>query len=289
MNMAKHFRLVLVCLSAVLLLGSVPVVIKLIKAGPWTIAVSRLLLGALCIGAYGFWRRDFQRLHRGSFVTLALMGLCFGVHWITYFFSIKLSSPALAIVTLSVYSPCLIVWGRLLLGRRIYPADTVALCLAVIGTLFCVPDLSFRGDMTLGFLLGIASGTIYALLPILQQKNADYPVTLKAFGQFSFALLAFLPFASWTDWNLSQQDWLGLLYLGLCGTFIAHTLWVDVTTRLSPTSISVLSYAQIPVAMFLSLWMLGDALRWQLLLGAMLIFTANLVSIVFRVRRNATQ
>lgn len=284
---AAPTRLVLCSVCAVLLLASVPVVIKFVQAGPWTIAVARLLLGAICVGIYGWWRGDCRKLSRGQVAALALMGFCFGAHWITYFYSIKLSSPSLAMLALSAYGPCVIIWGRLFLGERIYANDALAIGLALSGTLLCIPKLSLNDGLTGGFLLGIFSGMIYALLPILQKRTASYPVTLKAFGQFSFALLAFLPFVGYTDWQLGKQDWIGLLFLGIVGTFIAHSLWVNVTTQLSPTMASVLFYAQIPVAMFLSMLFLGEVLHWRLLAGALLIVCGNIFGIIFRMRRSS--
>lgn len=285
--MTASLRLVLLSLSAVLLLGAVPVVIKFIQAGPWTVAITRLILGVSCVGAYGWWRRDFRKPGAVDLAALALMGLCFGIHWITYFYSIKLSSATLAMLTLSIYGPCVILWSRLILKQRIHATDMVALALALAGTLLCAPEFKVGSGMMVGFLLGIASGMIYALLPILQQKTAAFPVTMKAFGQFTFALIAFLPFWGYTDWHLGTQDWLGLLFLGIGGTVIAHSLWVNITTQLPPAVISVLSYAQIPVAMFLSVIFLDEALRWQLVLGAMLIIGGNLFGVYCRLRRSS--
>lgn len=281
-------RLVFTSICAVLSLASVSVVIKFIQAGPWTIAVARLVMGAICIGLLGWWRRDFRRLNRGQVAALALMGLCFGAHWITYFYSIKLSSPSVAMVALSAYGPFTIIWGRLFLRERIYANDALAVSLSMIGTLLCIPRFSTADGATTGFLLGILSGMMYGLLPILQKRTAAYPVTLKAFGQFGFALLALLPFLGYTDWQLGRQEWLGLLFLGVVGTFIGHSLWVSVTTHLPPVMAGVLFYAQIPVAMVLSMLFLHEVLYWRLVAGALLIICGNILAIVFRMRRNAT-
>lgn len=287
MRKAGSAGLVATSVCAVALLATVAVVIKLIHAGPWTIAVVRLFVGAVGIGLYGWWRDELRRLGRGEVLALARMGLLFGVHWISYFYSIKLSSPSLAMLALSAYGPSAILWSRLLLKEPIHGDDALAMALALAGTVLCIPSHSPGGAVVAGFLLGIVSGMLYGLLPIMQKRTAAYPVSQKAFGQFGFALLAFVPFLGYCNWDLSERDWAGLLFLGIVGTFIAHTLWVKVTTQLPPTIASVLFYAQIPGAMLLSVLVLGEVLPWRLLVGALLIICGNVLSIVFRVRRQS--
>jgi drug/metabolite transporter (DMT)-like permease len=85
------------------------------------------------------------------------MGVCFALHWITYFYSIKLSTPATAMVALSFYGPSLLIWSRFLLGTRIHRGDYVALGLALVGSFICMPSFSLQNDQTLGFLLGLTS------------------------------------------------------------------------------------------------------------------------------------
>ncbi len=271
--------------GTIALLGVVPTVIKAIHAGPWTVAVVRLLIGAIGIGLLGSWRGELRWPGRRNLWALAQMGLCFGLHWITYFYSIKLSTPSLANVALSIYGPCVMVWGWVLLRRAVRGSDLVGLVLALAGMLLCVPHFSLGDGQTAGFLIGLASGVIYALMPILQQRAPGLPVTLKAFGQFGFALIAFLPFLGQTNWNLDGRDWLGLLFLGIGGTFIAHTLWVHVTTKLPLAAISVVSYGQVPMAMFFSVLLLGEQLRWQLIAGAALIVLGNAVGVLYPLYR----
>jgi drug/metabolite transporter (DMT)-like permease len=282
--MTSNTRLILFSAISVLLLASVPVVIKAIQANPWTIAFSRLVIGAFFAGLYVAYKKEHQTLTRQSLAVLGLMGVCFALHWITYFYSIKLSTPATAMVALSFYGPSLLIWSRFLLGTRIHRGDYLALGLALVGSFICMPSFSLQNHQTLGFLLGLASGMIYALLPILQQKARAYPVMLKAFGQFSFALLAFLPFYGYTDWQLSTTDWLGLAFLGIAGTLIAHSLWVNVTTQCAPIVITLLSYAQIPIAVLLSSLFLAETPKPSLLIGALFILAANVVTIINKKR-----
>jgi drug/metabolite transporter (DMT)-like permease len=155
--MTSNTRLILFSAISVLLLASVPVVIKAIQANPWTIAFSRLVIGAFFAGLYVAYKKEHQTLTRQSLAVLGLMGVCFALHWITYFYSIKLSTPATAMVALSFYGPSLLIWSRFLLGTRIHRGDYVALGLALVGSFICMPSFSLQNDQTLGFLLGLAS------------------------------------------------------------------------------------------------------------------------------------
>jgi drug/metabolite transporter (DMT)-like permease len=79
--MKPNSRLILLSVISVLLLGSVPVVIKAIQANPWTIAFSRLVIGAFFAGLYVAYKKEHQTLTRQSLAVLGLMGVCFALHW----------------------------------------------------------------------------------------------------------------------------------------------------------------------------------------------------------------
>jgi drug/metabolite transporter (DMT)-like permease len=85
-----------------------------------------------------------------------------------------------------------------------------------------------------------------------------------------------------TNWTLTTRDWAGLLFLAIGVTLIAHSLWVRVTTRLSPSATSIVYYGTIPITITLGVLILGEPLTLRTVLGAALIVGGGVIGLVAR-------
>ena len=206
------------------------------------------------------------------------IGLLFAVHWISYFLSIKKSTASIGLLGMSTYGIHLIILGWLIRNNKPNWFDLFALALALIGTYFIIPEFSLANKVTFGMLLGIFSGFCFATLPVLHQHYNYIPERLRILGQFFFALLVFSFFIPWTEWKLTAVDWWSLLYLAIPGTFIAHTLWIRVTTRISTIISSLIFYLIIPMTMFISHLWLREPMPLEKIAGAFLIVMGNIIS-----------
>lgn len=273
-------------LVALILFGAIPVVVKLISANPWTIGVFRLTIAAAGIFLIAWMRGSLQRLPLRDVVRVAVIGAFFFGHWITYFLSIKASSASIAAIGLSTYGIHLLILGSLFGRARLHAIDVVAVLLAAAGAVAIVPSFDLRNEVTFGMLLATVSATMYASLPILHRRWAHIPNTLRTLGQFGFALLLFLLFLPKTEWTLRPLDWGGLLFLAFGSTLVGHTLWVRVTTRLSPPVTSIIYYGNLPFAIGLSVLVLHEPLTPRIILGAVLIVGGSLLGLGHRWRSN---
>jgi drug/metabolite transporter (DMT)-like permease len=120
-----------------------------------------------------------------------------------------------------------------------------------------------------GMALALASALLYATLPILHQRYVAIPMSLRTLGQFGFALLCFLLFLPKSNWDLTPMDWGGLAFLGFGATLVAHTLWVRVTTDLTPAVASIIYYGNVPFAVLLGVIILGEPLTWRTMTGSL--------------------
>ena len=269
------------------LLGCVPVAVKYISANTYTIGIVRLGVATFC----SYW--IFQKKSgigsipaRGWLILLGL-GVLFGLHWMTFFLGIKISSASIASIGLSTYGIHLTILGWIFHKTRVTLTDILAIILAIIGSILVIPKFTLENNTTLGLCLSILSGFFYASLPIIHQKNPQLSSSERAFGQFVFAFIFFLAFFPMTDWHLYFSDWMGLLFLAVACTFIAHTLWVRVTSGLSTVTTSVISYMVVPVSLLLSNVLLGEPLGLSKLSGATIIILANLVALKDQWNRKA--
>lgn len=268
---------------ALTLFGCIPVVVRSISANAFTIGIFRLTIATLGLGAMMAFRRRLRRVPPRDLARLAVIGFLFFAHWLTLFLGIKASSASIGAIGLSTYGAHLLILGALFGGARVRMSDVVAVLIAILGALLVVPAFDLGNDVALGMLLASASALLYASLPLLHQRWSHIDDSTRALGQFAFALAFFLLFVGKADWSLTGRDWGGLLFLAIGVTLIGHSLWVRVTTRLSPPATSILYYANIPIAIALSVLLLGERLTIRSAIGAMLIIGASVLGLSRRI------
>jgi drug/metabolite transporter (DMT)-like permease len=278
----RVLRTVTEAFIAILLFGCIPVVIKMVSANPYTIGVFRLAVATLVLAAFMAVRGELRRVARIDLIRLAAIGFLFFGHWLTLFFSVKVSSASIGAIGLSTYGVDLLLLGVFFAGERPRAVVIVAILLAATGAVLVVPTFDLRNSTALGMLMACASALMYASLPLLHQRWSRIPTGIRTLGQFGFALLFFSLFITKTNWNLTTRDWAGLLFLAIGVTLIAHSLWVRVTTRLTPSSTSILYYANIPIAIALSVLILGEPLNIRMMSGATLIIASGLIGLATR-------
>ena len=267
-----------------ILMAGVPVCIKFTSANPLTIGLFRLAVATALIGIFLRPHKTDRALSKSMIIPLIVIGILFSTHWITYFLSIKKATASIGILGMSTYGIHLIFLGWVIRKNKPRIFDFIALALAIVGTYFIVPEFSLSNNATIGILMAIFSGFCFALLPVLHQHYRFIPERIRIFGQFFFALMVFLFFIPMTDWNLQTVDWWALLYLAIPGTFIAHSLWVRVTTRISTTITSLIFYLIIPMTMVISHFWLDEPMPIEKIAGALLIVSGNVISMVGKVR-----
>jgi drug/metabolite transporter (DMT)-like permease len=272
---------------ALMLFGAIPVVVRGISANAYTIGIFRLTIATAGVFAIMAVRRELAVPPRRDLLRLALIGLLFFGHWLTLFLAIKASSASIGAIGLSTYGIHLLILGALFSHERIHASDVVAVLLAAAGAIAVIPEFRLSNEIALGMLLSSASALLYASLPILHQRWAHIPTSLRALGQFGFALLFFLCFAGQSRGSaLTARDWAGLLFLAIAVTLIGHSLWVRVTTRLSPAATSIIYYGNIPIAIALGVLLLGEPLTARTIFGALLIIGGSLFGLIRRATRH---
>lgn len=273
------FRLAAEAILALLLFGCIPVTVKFVAANPFTIGVFRLAVATGGVAAVMAVRRQFQRVSRTDLLRLAAIGFLFFAHWLTLFFGIKASSASIGALGLSTYGVDLLLLGALVARQRPTATDIVAVLIAAIGAIVIVPSFASGNATAIGMALSCLSALFYASLPILHQRWSHLPGSTRALGQFGFALLFFLLFFPKTEWDLAPRDWAGLLFLAVGVTLIAHSLWVRVTTRLSPAVTAIIYYGNIPIAVLLGVVVLHEPLTLRTVVGGALIVGGSLLGL----------
>jgi drug/metabolite transporter (DMT)-like permease len=282
--MAKP-KLLLTALVAVLFMSAVPVLIKSTSANEVTIGIARLAVAALVFSPIALWRRHWSKLSGRQWLQLMLIGLVFAGHWLTYFISIKLATPAVAALAITTYGVQYLVLAYIFNGERVNTIEWLAIACCLAGCVIVSPELTFGNDTTRGIAIGLFSALLYAALPLLHQRAASISTLERTWGQFFFALLFFLPLWDQTDWQLAPTDFYQLAALGILCTVIAHGLWVKASTELPAIYTSMIYYLYLPLALVSSVLLLDEELTFRKVAGVALVVGVSIALSTYRYRR----
>jgi drug/metabolite transporter (DMT)-like permease len=271
-------------LWATLLFGSVPACIRVVHVDSYALGIWRLALAAAgmtaLLMAQGRSAAAIASEVRRHWPVLTAVGICFGLHWLAYFQSIKIASASIGALGFSTCGVQLPLLGWLFgFGKPGWSA-VGGVVLAMIGSFLCVPHTGPGDGLALGMAIGVLSGTLYAALPMLHQRHAHLDNELRTWAQFTFALPVFLLTAPAADWSpISTRDFWLIIHLGLIVNLIGHYLWVQVSTELPLSLTSALGYLQLPASLAFNYAFIGEQLTPEMLLGGGCIIAGNILAL----------
>ncbi len=279
-------RLILIGLIAVLTMSAVPVLVKSTSANEYAVGIARLCIAVFAFTPLILLRGKLLRLSRKQWLQLVVIGCVFGLHWLTYFMSIKLATAAIAALTIITFSGQYLVLAYLFNGERVTALEWLAILVCFAGCVIVAPELSFGNNTALGIAIGLLSALLYAALPLLHQRASAVGTLERTWGQFFFATLIFLPFWGRANWDLSTTDVYQLAVLGLLCTVISHGLWVKASTELPAIYSSMIYYLYLPGALAGSVIFLQEEVTTEKLLGCALVLGASTALSLYRYRRS---
>lgn len=287
--MIRHRTALLKALLALAIFGTVPSSVDHTGLNTVALGLVRLPLATIGMGVIIALRgREVVRAlageFRGSWPWLVAIGGFFGLHWLTYFYAIKLGGPSLSELGFCTYGAQLPLLGWACGFGRPSAATWGSVALATIGVWLCVGGADMEYEHFAGLAIAVLSGGFYAALPLLHQRLAAVDPQLRTWSQFCFALPVFLVCAPWAEWSFRASDVLLIVHLGLIVTLVAHYLWVQATTVLPIEVTGVVAYLQLPMSLTMN-WLLSDKpLTGRMVLGAAFVVAANLLTVGLRAR-----
>ena len=260
---------------AVFLFGFAGLFGKFLTCSPFYIVLGRTLFGGLALGLYA---RGIAKIHLGEFNRTALFflicqGLLLASHWVLFFVAIQVSSVALGLVTFSSFPLFVTFMEPLFFKEPLRRSDILTALALFAGIILVVPDLNLANTNTLGAFYGILSGLTFALLALVNRKNARaiHPVTV-AFWQNTFAaLFLFLPVILFRPAAPGPGDLPLLVLLGVVFTAFAHTCFIGSLSHIRAQTASVIAGLEPVYGIVLAFCMLGEIPAPQTLAGGAII------------------
>jgi len=206
-----------------------------------------------------FWRCLFAMIILGLFVRYRKLGLgikstqdfylillggsLMGLHWVTYFYSLSLSSVAIAILSLHTFPAMTALLEPLILKSKFQLYHLILAALVILGIYFIVPSFDTNDDTVKAVIFGLVSALAYALRNIFTRKVMPrYHGSSMMFFQLCVMTLMLSPFLFLkSSAELVTHDWPFVLALAVFTTCIGHTLLVINLKRYPAVTVALLS------------------------------------------------
>ncbi|MCV6605631.1 MAG: DMT family transporter [Porticoccaceae bacterium] len=240
------------------------------------VAVVGLLLFCLLQGVS--WRLRGWRQVLGVYS----LGVLLGLHWVTYFHAMHVSTVAVGMLALFSYPVLSILLEPLFTrgGYHLRLADVVAGLLVMAGLVVMVWDqlqLSQSSPVVAGCLWGVLSALLFALRNlVLKHRYSHLPSGKLILHQI---LAVALMLALFVDGSavlaMESSHWVLLVLLGLFTTAGAHTLLAVSLKRLPVKSVSIVGCSQPVLGALLAWLLLGEMVSgWVVAGGAIILSVA---------------
>lgn len=266
--------------------GFISVIVAGVDLDASVLVFFRLSLAALAIGAAAaaLRRLDVIRLPERP-LRLLVVGAVLAGHWYLFFETIKLSSVAVALLT--VYTAPVFLS---LLAPVFLPESRSRVALAALvpaGAGIAVIALAGEGGKharPLAVAAGLGAAITYAALVIATKRlTMRLPPATIAFWSYLVAASLLAPFLLTAPRVLPESglDALYLACLGVVFTGLSGFVYISLLRRVTAQAIGVLAFLE-PVSATLLAWaILGQALGWQVAVGGALVVAAGLAIVLY--------
>ena len=237
----------------------------------WRAAIACLLIAVYC--RY----RNFDLVMRDSSKTRAILlsGVLMTLHWLSYFYALKLSSVAIGMLAIFTYPAMTTLLEPLLLKKPFVPRHLLLAALVVLGVFLLAPEISLANEATVGLGLGLLSAFIYSLRNILVKSTLQsVPGSVVMLYQTAIATTVLLPVWFMFDAVPTLEAIPYLLGLGLLTTAIGHTLFLACFQYFSVSSVSLMSCIQPVYGILLGVIFFQEIPGWSAVAGGALILAA---------------
>ena len=245
------------------------------------IIVSRSIIAFLLLVLYCKWKGFSFKIEKKDSLPILFSGLFLGLHWLTYFYSLKLSNVAIGMLSLFTYPILTSFLEPLLLKTKFQKVHLLLGLLVLAGIYFLVPSFDMGNSYTMAVIIGLLSALFYALRNIILKKRTS---SYNGSSLMCFQLLVIAVFMSpalfYYDLEGIANQWQWLLILAVLTTAIGHTLFLNSFKHFSITTASILSSVQPVFGIIIAAIFLKEIPTMLTVIGGVLILSSVVIESV---------
>ena len=246
---------------AVFLWGFTAILGDLIQLSALTLVWWRVLLTSLSLIFFVRIGRMLDEVGWRRLLLLAGIGVIVGLHWVTFYGSIKLANASIALVCMATTSLFSSLFEPLIVGRR-FNWYELLLGIFILPGIWLVVD-GVESGMNAGILVGLLSAALVSVFTSLNKKyiQSSNParITFIELGAATLFLTPFIPALGGDKFWPSAVDWTYLLVLALLCTTLTFFLSLRALSQLSAFASNLTVNLEPVYGIALAYFLLDDA------------------------------
>lgn len=274
-------------ITAMLIFGSIGLLVKGIPLTSAQIALTRGIIGSLFLFAASLLLKKKLSLSniRRNLLLLIASGAAIGFNWILLFEAYKYTTIANA--TLSYYfAPVIVVFlSPVVLKERLTKRKILCILVAMAGMFLVAGNGNGEGFQMrelIGIGFGLSAAVLYASVVCMNKFMKGLSGLETTLVQISTAALVLLPYVLIQGdirlMELNTKEWILLLIVGIVTTGFAYLLYFTSFQELEGQTVAVFSYIDPISAIVMSAIFLGETLNILQICGGVLILGAAFLS-----------
>jgi len=246
---------------------------------PVTVTIgARAILAFLVLVLFCWWKDISFKVKRKDISVIVLSGFLMCVHWVTYFYALKLSSVAIGMLSLFTYPVITAFLEPIMLGTKFQRIHLLLAFLVLAGMYFLSPNFDLENSHTIAIAFGLLSALAYSFRNILlKQKVSSYNGSMLMVYQTAIVGIVLFPFLFTISFESILGQWQALVALAVLTTAIGHTLFLMTFKHFSITTVSILSSVQPVYGILIGAVFLSEIPKGTTILGGILILSAVVI------------
>jgi drug/metabolite transporter (DMT)-like permease len=242
----QHSNQLLLLAFATLLISTSGALGKFIDLPTPVIIWCRSALGALFLFLFCRYKKLNLKIHSKKDVpSILLSALLLGIHWVTYFYALKLSNVAIGMLSMFTFPVITAFLEPFFTKSKLNPVHVLLALMVLLGIYILAPDLNFENTYLKGILIGVFSAFCYSLRNLILKRHVHkYDGTVLMMQQVLIVSILLLPVMFKMDISNIQTQIPYLLILGLVTTAIGHSLFIRSFKHFSVSTASIIGSAQ---------------------------------------------
>ena len=233
----------------------------------------RSILAAIFLYAFlRFKKTNLRVQQQKEYLPFFIGGVFMALHWVTYFYALKLSNVGLGMLSLYTFPVMIALLEPIILKVKFQPIHVLFGVLILVGLYILTPKFDIESTQVKGILFGVFSAFCYAFrILILKKHAANYDGTVLMFYQVIIVSILLLPALFFMDVSGLKTQWPYLLLLAFLTTAVGHSMMLHSLKFFSAFTTSIISSLQPVFGIIMAIFFLNEIPTLNTFIGGFLI------------------